>query len=172
MSISRERHRYGDANVAEFISRATTGIDIMSKKEKYRRSCYRDFTTKVKKERAKGRYEDASWLNDAFLVQRKAGRPSLDKLPAQEKADETIALLSQDCSFNKNLCTICQKHGGCLHDMEFIATGQRMLYVTEKYDDEGAFYRRMNHIRSANDAVANDAKYHLRCWTAANNALL
>ena len=56
--------------------------------------------------------------------------------------------------------------------MEFIVTGQRMLYVTEKYDDEGAFYRRMNHIRSANDAVANDAKYHLRCWAAANNALL
>ena len=24
----------------------------------------------------------------------------------------------------------------------------------------------MNHIRNANDAVANDVKYHLRCWAA------
>ena len=24
----------------------------------------------------------------------------------------------------------------------------------------------MNHIRSASDAVANDVKYHLRCWAA------
>ena len=24
----------------------------------------------------------------------------------------------------------------------------------------------MNHIRNANDAVANDVKYHLRCWVA------
>ena len=61
----------------------------MNKKEKYHRSCYRDFTNKVKKERAKDRYEDASRLSDAFFVPRKAGRPSLDKLPAQEKADES-----------------------------------------------------------------------------------
>ena len=24
----------------------------------------------------------------------------------------------------------------------------------------------MNHIRNANDAVANDVKYHLRCWAS------
>ena len=30
-----------------------------------------------------------------------------------------------------------------------------MLYVTEKYDDEGAFYRSIYQITSANDVVAN-----------------
>lgn len=81
----------------------------MNKKLKYHRSCYRGFTTKVKNERAKGRYKDTSLLSDVSLVQRKAGRPPLDK-PAQEKEDETIVLHSQGCSFNKILC-ICQECG-------------------------------------------------------------
>ena len=79
--------------------------------------CYRDFTIKVKKERAKDRYEDASRLSDASLVQRKAGRRLADVYM-------TWSLLPK-------------------------ANGQRMLYVTEKYDDEETFYRRMNHIMSA-----------------------
>ena len=54
----------------------------MNKREKYHRSCHRDFTSKVKKERAKDRYKDAYRLSDSSLVQRKAARPSLDKLPA------------------------------------------------------------------------------------------
>ena len=45
-------------------------------------------------------------LYDASLVQRKAGRPSLDKFSAQEKANKTIALRSQGCLFNKYLCII------------------------------------------------------------------
>ena len=65
------------------------------------------------------------------------------------------------------MCITCQERGGRLHDVEFIATGQTMLYVTEKCNDEGVFYRRMNHIRSASGAVANDVKCHLRCWAAA-----
>ena len=108
----------------------------------------------VKIEIAKDKYEDASRLNDASLVQRKVYRPSLDKLPAQEKAEETIVLRSQGFSFNKNLCIICQVRSRLLHDLEFIATGQKMLFVAEKHDDKGAFYRHMNLIRSSNDAVA------------------
>ena len=134
----------------------------MNNKENYHRSCYHDSTTKVKRERAKDRYKDASRLSDASLVQRKAGRPSLNKLLGQEKADD---LRFQGCLFNKNLCIICQERGVRLYDVEFIATDQRMLYVAEKYDDERVFYRRKNHIMSANDAVAN-VNYHLRCWAA------
>ena len=84
---------------------------------------------------------------DASFVQRKAGRPYLNKLPAQEKANETIFLLTQGFSFNKYLYTIFQERGGCLHAVEFIAPGQRMLYVAEKYDDE--------------------VQIHLRYWAAA-----
>ena len=72
-SISRERHRYGDHVAAGFVSitKERPGTDFMNKKEEYHRSCYCDFTTKVKNERAKDRYEDASRLSDASLVQRK-----------------------------------------------------------------------------------------------------
>ena len=89
---------------------------------------------------------------------KKVGRPYLDKLPAQEREEKTIILHSQGCSFNKYLSIICKERGGCLHGVEFIVTDQKMLYVAEKYNDEGAFYRHVNHITSANDAVANDAK--------------
>ena len=83
--------------------------------------------------RPKHRYEDASWLSDAFLVQRKTDKSSLDKLPAQKKVDKTIVLRSQCCSCNKNFYIICrQKRGGRLHDVEFIATSQRTLHVAEK----------------------------------------
>ena len=49
LSVSRERHRHFDPVVAEFVSRTKeqTGTDIINKKEKYHRSCYRDFITKV-----------------------------------------------------------------------------------------------------------------------------
>ena len=42
--------------------------------------------------------------------------------------------------------------------MEFITISQIVLYVAEKYNYKGAFYRHANHITSANDAVANDVK--------------
>ena len=72
LSISRERYSYGGPAVAEFVSRTTEGIetDIINKKEKYHKSCYRNFTTKVKKERAKDRYEDSSKLSDVSFVQK------------------------------------------------------------------------------------------------------
>ena len=79
---------------------------------------------------------------DALFVQRKTGRPYLNKLPAQGKATETIALLTQGFSFNKYLYIIFQELGRRLHAAEFIAPGQRMLYVAEKYDDEGQIHLR------------------------------
>ena len=128
------------------------------------RICYRDFTIKVKKERTKDRYEDLSRLSDESLVQRKAGRSSLNEEKAQEKAEKTIVLRSQSCSFNKYLRIICQECGSRLHDVEFIATGQKM-YVAEKYCDKETFYRRMNHITSA------ILQIHLQFWAAAKQQI-
>lgn len=55
--------RYGNLAVAELVSRTKerTGTDIMNNKvSQIHRTCYRDFTTNVKrKERAKDRYKDA-----------------------------------------------------------------------------------------------------------------
>lgn len=53
---------YGNLAVVELVSRTKerTGTDIMNNKvSQIQRTCYRDFTTNVKKERAKDRYEDA-----------------------------------------------------------------------------------------------------------------
>ena len=119
----------------------------------------------MKKERTKDRYQDLSRLSDKSLIQRKAGRSSLDEEKAQEKAGKTIVLHSQGCSFNKYLRIICQECGSRLHDVEFIATGQKMLYVAEKYCDKETFYRRMNHITSA------ILQIHLQFWAAAKQRI-
>lgn len=88
------------------------------------RICYRGFTTEVKKRESKRqvqRYILSKWH---IIKKTTTDRLSLDKIPAQEKADETIDLRPQVCSFNKYLCNICQEHGGFLHAVEIIATGQ------------------------------------------------
>ena len=55
LSISRERHRYGDHAEAVFVSRTKEqiGPDIINKKEKHQRFCYRDCTTKRKNSQQK-----------------------------------------------------------------------------------------------------------------------
>ena len=60
--------------------------------------------------------------------------------------------------FDKNSCMIYQAPGG-----KFLQTGQKMLKVAEKLEDK-SFYLRLNAIRNAADPVANDVRYHLKCW--------
>ena len=45
-----------------------------------------------------------------------------------------------------------------------------MLKIAKKLDDK-QFFLRLNSIPNAEDAIANDVKYHLSCWvTAQRNA--
>ena len=56
-----------------------------------------------------------------------------------------------------------------MNKVEFKTTGEKMLYVAKKLPDQG-FFIRMNSIPNASDAVANDVKYHMKCWVNAQRA--
>ena len=45
-------------------------------------------------------------------------------------------------------------------------TGKHMLVVSENLSDK-SFFRRLNSIPKADDAVANDVVYHDTCWIKA-----
>ena len=45
-------------------------------------------------------------------------------------------------------------------------TGKHMLVTSEKLPDK-SFFRRLNSITKADDAVANDVVYHGTCWIKA-----
>ena len=66
----------------------------------------------------------------------------------------------------KDICIIYQKQGGKVHQIEFKTTGQNMLQVS-KMLTERSFFRRLNNITSAEDAMANDVLYHNQCWVIA-----
>ena len=69
--------------------------------------------------------------------------------------------------FDKKFCSICQiPTERKLTRVEHEDTGKHMLVVLEKLRDK-LFFRRLNSIPKADDAVANDAVYHDTCWIKA-----
>ena len=80
--------------------------------------------------------------------------------------EETLTTRSTSFFFDKVLCIICQCRGGVLNRVEFKATGHDMLDVSSKLPDK-TFFRRLNSISKAEDAVANDVIYHNLCWAKA-----
>ena len=58
---------------------------------------------------------------------------------------------------------ICQKEGGKLRKIAVNSTGKRMLDVA-KFLSNKDFFLRLNTIPLAEDAIANDVEYHLKCW--------
>ena len=63
----------------------------------------------------------------------------------------------------KELCVICQKEGGKLRKVVVKSTGKRMVDVAKRLSSED-FFLRLNIILLAEDAIANDVEYHLKCW--------
>ena len=97
------------------------------------------------------RFEKAIQNKDAALSQNRVGRPSLSSPPPATGI------------FNKTLRIICQKAGGALQEVRVIATGESMHNVAEKHTYDSVL-RRFNSIANADDGVALETKYHLRCW--------
>ena len=60
---------------------------------------------------------------------------------------------------------ICQKEGGQLRKVAVKSSGKRMLDVAKCLSNKG-FFLRLNTILLAEDAIANDVEYHLKCWVA------
>ena len=64
---------------------------------------------------------------------------------------------------------ICQKEGGKLRKIAVNSTGKRMLDVA-KFLSNKDFFLRLNTIPLAEDAIANDVEYHLKCWVVIQRA--
>ena len=82
----------------------------------------------------------------------------------QNEKDQDRTLRSQSVHYDRELCIICQRPGGICRTVEFLETGWSMLHVAEKLENK-SFFLRLNTIPNASDAVANDVKYHLLCWS-------
>ena len=94
------------------------------------------------------------------MIKRKAGRPSLSSI---QITTEGIALRSKSEPYIKEACIICQIVGGNVSKVAYDSTGKTMLEASKKLEDKG-FFRRLNHITSAGDGIANDVVYHNNCW--------
>ena len=132
-------------------------------KVRYHRKCYSDYANISKLERAKKRYNNAVEAGDSKIKPKK-GRPSLEKTSVKEM----LKTRSKSEPYIKTKC-ICQedKRNEKLHQVEFKATGDRMLAVASQLVDKSCF-RRINTISIANDAIANDVLYQNLCWAKEN----
>ena len=84
-----------------------------------------------------------------------------------EQQEEQLRTRSKSEKFDKKLCTISQiPTERNLTHAEREDTGKEMLVVSEKLPDK-SFFRRLNSIPKADDAVANDVVYHGTCWIKA-----
>ena len=61
------------------------------------------------------------------------------------------------------MCVICQKSGGKLRTVAYIQTGKNMLHVANKLTDK-SFFIHLSSNNAADEAIANNVKYHLTCW--------
>ena len=166
LSLSRERLEYGDTDVTGFVQRTIneTAAIITECNGSYHRSCYKEFANKSKLERVINRYEKAVHNKNPSLSQYKVGRPSLGPISSPvNESDNSRTLRSSAGKFDKTMCIFCQKPGGKLNEVQYIATGKLMLSVAKTHDDDSVF-RRLNSIAASADCVASDTKYHLRCW--------
>ena len=57
----------------------------------------------------------------------------------------------------------CQQPGGKRNEVQYKATGKKMLSVAKKHDNDSVL-RRLNSIAASDDWVASDTKYHLKFW--------
>ena len=148
---TRKRAEYKDTFVADFIERTLncTAQELFNNKARYHKSCYRESIES----------------GQCSIVKRKAGRPSLNPNKSKDN-EEALTTRSKTVHYDKMLCIICQKRGGKVHSVQAKETGSLMLTVSEKLMDK-SFFRRLNNITSASDAVANDVMYHNLCWADA-----
>ena len=169
---TRERAKYKDSKVVDFVERTITlsAIDMLNNNSRYHKSCYSDFANSSKLKRAQKRYNESFAKENPSLVKAKVGRPSTTPV-GKTVTEETLTTRSKSEPYDKSNCIICQKPGGILHLVQTKNTGKLMLEVAEKSTDK-SFYRRLNTICSASDAIANDVLYHNPCWSGVKQKVL
>ena len=139
----------------------------------YHPDCYSSLCNTTKLERAEKRYKNALEKSNATLIVPKIGRPSTSATSSASNnnnndnnlisTSSNNVLRSSGTLFNSDLCIICQKPEGKLRTVALLQTGKNMLDVASRLIDT-SFFIRLNSINAADDAIANDAKYHLKCW--------
>ena len=98
------------------------------------------------------------------MIKRKGGRP---RLQVPEQQEEQLRTRSKSEKFDKKLFIICQiPTERNLTHAEREDSGKQMLVVSENLRDK-SFFRRLNSIPNADDAVANYVVYHGTCWIKA-----
>ena len=150
-----ERVKYGDTKLSECRSRLTN-MDITV--TVYHSCCYTNVTNKTEIERCRLRHENN--------IPRNITSKSDDEFSTTN--DETSAqavksLRSTSALYGNNRCIICQQYGGKLRTVAVQETGKKMLNIARSLEDN-QFFLRLNSIPNAQDAIANDTKYHLTCW--------
>ena len=165
---SRERASYKDNIVTSFVERTTdnTAKELYESKVCYHESCYSNLVNVGKLVCAKKRYADSINSGESSVIKRKAARPSLNIL--KEPAVEPLTTMSNSKLYDRSCCIICQNSDekDDLTRVEFKSTGERMLKVSARLQDK-SFFRRLNSITNAKDAVANEVVYHNPCWVKA-----
>ena len=158
---ARKRHQFNDNDslVNDLIDRIDyhSAETISQNNGFYHRECYSNITNSDKIKRAEKRFSSAIEQSSSSIIKPKVGRPSLSV--STEEDEEARLLRSQSTPYDKDSCIICQIPGGLLHKVEFQKTGKNMENVAKQLSDKG-FYRRLNTISSAPDAIANDVQYH------------
>ena len=161
ISLCKERDKFGDVSVREFLNRMNEVCveEVIENAGFYHKQCYSDFGNVKRRDRAVKRFNEAIEQNSSVVTKRKAGRPS--KSSVEEAENENLRLRSSAIPYDQNLCVICQKPGGICRTVMLLETGKSMLAVAEKLEDK-SFFLRLRAIPSAQDAVANKVKYHLK----------
>jgi len=96
------------------------------------------------------------------------GRPKPGTSSTSHDNEGKRVLRSVETPYKKELCIICHTNTNLeLHTVQKLELGKKLLKLAESYPDSGGFLRRMNTIPNAEDAVANDVKYHRGCFISA-----
>ena len=168
INYSKERTDAGDSSTTEFTKRIenVTPNQILAEGAFYHRHCYADFGNVEKKNRALALYKQAREQKLPTIAKRTPGRPSSATPKNNTTEDRERTLRSKAIIYSQDFCIICQKLGDdTCRTVAFLQTGQSMLSVANKLEDK-SFFLRLNTIPKADDTVANNVKYHLKCWAA------
>ena len=158
------RWQYNDPEIQSCFERTDRlSPQSLLQKSIYYAGCYRLITHSINLQPLKERYESSITVNqqEPNIPHKEKSCSQSSEEPVEEHSRKKLR--SRTKVYNKNACIICQQEGGKLHRAEFLETGSRMFKVAELLPDK-SFFIRMNTIPNSRDAVANDVKYHLKCW--------
>lgn len=142
---TRERARYKDSKVIDFVERKTAlnPLETLNSNNRYHISCYSDFADTLKLKRAQKRYNDSVAQENSTLIIAKFGRPSTTTSKIE------LAKNQLNCR--------CQKLGGTLHLVPTKNARNLMQKVSEKHAYKSFYHRLHTMLCSARDVIANDA---------------